>query len=72
VKLPRDSITQADAEKIRNLATSIVFKLADCGPERDSTIDGHPVKITRISGFEARKARDIAEEMIFDFLLKGY
>jgi hypothetical protein len=71
-QLPRDKITVADAEKIKNLATRITFKMANCGPEIDTTIDGYPVKITKIKGFQAKKARDTIEEMIADFLLRGY
>lgn len=70
--IPKDKITATDAERIKGLATRITFKLADCGPEIDTTIDGHPVKITRIKGFQAKKARDIAYDMIEDFLLRGY
>ena len=72
MKLLRDEITVADVGRIKDLATRITFKLADCGPEIDTAIDGHPVKITRIRGFQAKKARDIAYDMIEDFLLRGY
>ena len=71
-KFPREGLSAEDAEKIHALATKITFKMADCGPEIDSTIDGNPTMITRIKGFQAKKARDTIEEMIWDFLLRGY
>lgn len=72
MNIPRDKISKEDAEKIHNLATQITFKMADCGPVQERVIDGMEMKTTRIGGFDAKKARDTIEEMIFDFLLRGY
>jgi hypothetical protein len=72
VKIPRDSISKKDAEKIHDFATRITFKMADCGPIQVCFRDGIKMEHTRISGFQPKKARDIIEEMIRDFILKGY
>jgi len=72
VDIPRDIISAEDGEKIHNLATKITFKIAYCGPLQVSSVDGHKIKHTKISGFDPKKARDTIEEMIRDFILKGY
>ena len=72
MNIPRDKISAEDAEKIHNLATQITFKVADCGPVSEKTIDGMEMQTTRIPGFEPKKAREIIEKMIFDFILRGY
>ena len=72
MKLPKESISTEDAEKIRSLATQIVFKVADCGPLQVSFENDQKTYHSKLSGFQATKARNIIEEMIFDFLLKGY
>ena len=72
MEIRRDKISPEDAQKIHNLATEITFKIADCGPTQVSSIDGFKVENTRIAGFQAKKARDIIEEMIWNFLLRGY
>lgn len=68
----RDKITPEDAEKIQNLATKIVFAIADCGAITISNIDGVRKESTRIHGFQSIKARDIIKDIVEDFILKGY
>ena len=72
MKFPQDKISSEEAEKIHNLATSITFKVSECGPIQLQSVDGKKIEHSRIAGFQALKARDTIEEMIWNFLLRGY
>lgn len=72
MNIPRDIISAEEAEKIHNLATQIIFSIADCGPEQVSNVDGKRTVSTRLRGFQAKKAREIIKDKIEHFILRGY
>ena len=70
--IPRDKLTAEDVEKIHTLATRIIVSMADCGPIVVSNVGGIKKETCRLTGFQAKKAREIIKDVIEDFFLKGY
>lgn len=69
----KDSISPDENQKIHELAVKIAFEImTKCGPHQISNVSGFKQESTDIRGFDGKKATEIIQESIWNFLTRGY
>ena len=70
---PKDILSAQDNLKIHTLAVSTAFKISqECGPLQISFLDNKHEETEVISGFDGKKATEIIQDAIWNYVTRGY
>ena|SRR5882672_3997460 len=72
-KMPiKEKISAEEAKRFKEMALRISFQISqECGPAQHENVAGQRYEHNTIFGFNGRKAEQLIEDMIWEFLMKG-